>query len=199
MKQILCLANEPWSTVLPSRTQQLISRLRDAQVLYFSPAQSVKDRSFLKRGTQVRPNVIAYTLPPIRAPISEQHRFLFQRAWNKIIRFIQAAASRRRFSEPLLWTTHPRHVHLLDKLEYSALVYDCDRNWEGLPPHWEGSLAQAADVVFAASPQLADRLSPCSANIALIPNGLNRPLFSPDVRRADPLPRRRGPRLAVPL
>ena len=117
MKQILCLANEPWSTVLPSRTQQLVSRLRDAQVLYFSPAQSVKDRSFLKRGTQVRPNVIAYTLPPVRAPISEQHHFLFQRAWNKIIRFIQAAATRRRFSEPLLWTNHPRHVHLLDKLE----------------------------------------------------------------------------------
>ena len=188
MKQILCLANEPWSTVLPSRTQQLISRLRDAQVLYFSPAQSVKDRSFLKRGTQVRPNVIAYTLPPIRAPISEQHRFLFQRAWNKIIRFIQAAASRRRFSEPQLRNPHTRHVHLLDKLEYSALVYDCDRNWEGLPPHWEGSLAQAADVVFAASPQLADRLSPCSANIALLPNGINLPLFDPNTRRPDPLP-----------
>ena len=188
MKQILCLANEPWSTVLPSRTQQLISRLRDAQVLYFSPAQSVKDRSFLKRGTQVRPNVIAYTLPPVRAPISEQHHFLFQRAWNKIIRFIQAAASRRRFSEPLLWTTHPRHVHLLDKLEYSALVYDCDRNWEGLPPHWEGSLAQAADVVFAASPLLRERLSPCSSNIALLPNGFNLPLFDAAARRPDPMP-----------
>lgn len=188
MKQILCLANEPWSNILPGRTQQIISRLRDAQVLYFSPAQSPGDRSYLKKGAQVRPNVIAYTLPPIRFPIPERHRFLFRQAWSRIIRFIQAAAAKRHLSDPLLWVTHPRHVHLLDQLEYSALVYDCDQNWEGLPPHWEGSLAQAADVVFAASPLLAERLSPCSANIALLPNGINLPLFDPGALRSDPLP-----------
>ena len=43
-----------------------------------------------------------------------------------------------------------------------------------LPPAWEGSLASAADVVFAASPELAERLSPCSGNIALLPNGVDR-------------------------
>ena len=66
MKQILCLANEPWSTVLPSRTQQLISRLRDAQILYFYPAQSTRDRSYLKGVRQVRPNVAVCALPPDR-------------------------------------------------------------------------------------------------------------------------------------
>lgn len=188
MKQILCLANEPWSSQLPGRTQQLISRLRDCQVLYFSPAQSPKDKSFLKKGKKVRPNVAAYTLPPIRFPIPEQHRFLFQRAWTKIGRFIQFTASRRGFHEPLLWTTRPHHVHLLDLLDYNALVYDCDQEWEGFSPRWEGSLAQAADVVFAASPLLADRLSPCSSNIALLPNGINLPLFDAGAPRADPLP-----------
>ena len=162
MKQILCLSNEPWSNRLPGRTQQLISRLRDAQILYFFPAQSPRDKSFLKQGRQVRPNVTACALPPIPFPISERHRRLFQMAWNKISRFIQETAARRRFTEPLLWTSHPRHIHLVDRLEYSALVYDCDRVWDGLPVHWEGSLAQAADVVFAASPLLCDRLSPCS-------------------------------------
>ncbi|WP_201754503.1 hypothetical protein [Pseudoflavonifractor sp. 60] len=188
MKQILCLANEPWSTRLPSRTQQLLSRMRDIHILYFSPAQSPKDRSFRQRGAQVRPNVTAFTLPPIPFPIPERHHLLFQMAWNKIGRFIRNTADRRRFSEPLLWTTHPRHIHLLDQLEYSALVYDCDRAWDGPPPAWEGSLAQAADVVFAASPLLADRLSPCSANIALLPNGINLPLFDPNIHRFDPMP-----------
>lgn len=188
MKQILCMADEPWSNTLPGRTQQIISRLRNTQVLYFSPAQTRYDRSYLKKGKQVRPNVTAYSLPPIRFPIPEERRFLFQMAWNKVIRYIQNIAAKRRFSEPLLWTTRPHHVHLLDQLSYSALVYDCDRDWEGLPPHWEGSLAQAADVVFAASPQLADRLSPCSANIALLPNGINFPLFDPAAPRSDPLP-----------
>lgn len=188
MSQILCLSSEPWSNQLPGRTQQLISRLRDVQILYFSPAQSRRDTAFRHKGRQVRPNVTVYTLPPILFPISEWNRFLFERAWNKVARFIRNTAGRRRFTEPLLWATHPRHVHLLDRLEYSALVYDCDRSWEDLPPHWEGSLAQAADVVFAASSQLADRLSPCSANIALLPNGINLPLFDSSASCVDPLP-----------
>lgn len=188
MKQILCLASEPWSSRLPGRTQQLLSRLHDTQILYFSPAQSPRDHSFRKKGKQVRPNITACTLPPVPFPIRESHRFLFQLAWNKTARYIQDAAARRHFDQPLLWTTHPRHIHLLDRLEYSALIYDCDQDWDSLPNHWEGSLAQAADVVFAASPLLADRLSPCSANIALLPNGINLPLFAHNTSRPDPLP-----------
>jgi len=188
VKQILCLSSEPWSNKLPGRTQQIISRLRDTQILYFSPAQTPTDKSYRKQGQKVRPNVTVYTLPPIRFPIPERNRLFFRRAWNKIGRFIQDAAARRHFSEPLLWTTHPRQIHLLDRLEYSALVYDCDRDWENLPSHWEGSLAQAADVVFAASPLQADRLSPCSTNIALLPNGINLPLFDPGLPRSDPMP-----------
>lgn len=188
LKQILCMASEPWSTSLPGRTQQLMSRLRDAQILYFSPARSPRDRAFLQKGRQVRPNVTVCTLPPVPFPVPERRRFLFGRAWNRVSRFIQETAARKGFVEPLLWTTHPRHIHLLDRLDYGALVYDCDKAWDGLSPHWEGSLAQAADVVFAASPQLADRLSPCSSNIALLPNGINLPLFQPSSTRPDPLP-----------
>ena len=45
MKQIICLAGQPWSSS-PGRTQQLLSRLRDTQVLYFSPAAGQLDRSY---------------------------------------------------------------------------------------------------------------------------------------------------------
>ena len=188
MKQILCLSNEPWSNKLPGRTQQIVSRLRDTQVLYFSPAQSSRDRSYRKKGRQVRPNVIVHTLPPLPFSVPEQFRRLFQMAWDRVGRYVQEESARRRFSEPLLWTTHPRHIHLVDRLEHGALVYDCDRVWDGLPTHWEGSLAQAADVFFAASPLLRDRLSPCSSNLALLPNGFNQPLFDVNARRPDPMP-----------
>lgn len=77
-----------------------------------------------------------------------------------------------------MWTTCPEHVHLLDRLDYEGLVYDCDREWDDLPLAWEGALAGAADVVFAASSDLMDRLSPCSSNIALLPNGGTYPLFA---------------------
>ena len=36
MQQIGCLSAEPWRTV-PTRTQQLMIRLKDAQVLFFEP------------------------------------------------------------------------------------------------------------------------------------------------------------------
>ena len=55
MKQIICLAQDEWSTT-PSRTQQLVGRLKDVQVLYFVPARSMLDQSYRKRGRRVRPN-----------------------------------------------------------------------------------------------------------------------------------------------
>lgn len=190
MKQILCLSNEPWSSS-PGRTQQLIARLKDTQILYFSPFAGRNDRFAGPKGRQVRPNVTAYSLPPLPLHIQERYSALFRLERRRLGRFVADRAARHRFREPLLWTTNPEHVHLLDDLDYGGLVYDCDRDWEDLPPSWEGSLAQAADVVFAASPLLKQRLAPCSSNIALLPNGVNFPLFSsPD---SSSRPRTHGP------
>lgn len=36
VRQILCLSADPWRTI-PTRTQQLMTRMRDAQVLLFEP------------------------------------------------------------------------------------------------------------------------------------------------------------------
>jgi len=192
VKQILCLSDRPWSAN-PGRTQQLISRLKDTQILYFSAAAGRRDRSYRDRGRKVRPNVTAYTLPPLLLPPDERYGRLFDMGQRKLGRFIADTAARHRFRAPLLWTTSPEHVHLLDQLDYTGLVYDCDREWDDLPLQWEGVLANAADVVFVASPLLADRLEPCSMNIALLPNGVNYPLFSNDEARLDPLPGVEGP------
>lgn len=177
MKQMICLSNEPWSAS-PGRTQQLLSRLKDTQILYFSPAAQHRAPNYQKRGRQVKQNITVYNLPSLLLPLDEHFGYLFRLGQQKISRFIAAKAARARFSSPLLWTTCPEQVHLLDRLDYSGLVYDCDREWSELSPAWEGALAGAADVVFAASPELVDRLSPCSSNIALLPNGGTYPLFA---------------------
>ena len=176
MKEIICLSNEPWGAN-PGRTQQLITRLRDTKILYFSPAASLRDSSWHNPGRKVRPNVTVFTLPPVFLP-DERFAHMFHMAQQRLGRFIREKAERSRFRDALLWTTNPTHVHLLDQLAYTGLVYDCDREWEDFPGPWEGTLAHAADVVFAASPQLQERLSPCSSNIALLPNGVNFTLFS---------------------
>ena len=99
MKQIICLAGQPWSSS-PGRTQQLLSRLRDTQVLYFSPAAGRLDRSYLKKGKKVRPNITAYTLPPTWVPVEEAYGRLLRPGQRKVSRFIQGVAARHRFREP---------------------------------------------------------------------------------------------------
>lgn len=177
LKQIICLSTKPWSST-PGRTQQLMSRLRDTQILYFSPAQHRWDMTFRTGGKKVRPGVTAHVLPPLLLPVNEKYPRLFRAGQARLGRFIDQAAQKQRFHQPLLWCTSPQQVHLLEHLDYGSLVYDCYREWDHLPPQWEGSLARTADLVFTASPGLSDRLSPCSHNIALLPNGANFPLFS---------------------
>ncbi|MBQ3135195.1 MAG: glycosyltransferase [Oscillospiraceae bacterium] len=176
VKYIVCLSGKPWSSI-PSRTQHLMTRMKGVQVLFFQPAANRRDRSWRKPGRKVRPEVTVYTLPPL-ATREERLPFFFRWGQRRQARYIQRLLDRQRVRNYLLWTTSPVHVHLLDRLSYDALVYDCDRDWADLPEHWEGSLAKAADVVFAASPNLLEQLSPCSSNIALLPNGVNYSLFA---------------------
>ena len=190
LKQIVCLSNEPWSPS-PGRTQQLVARLKDVQVLYFSPAESWRDQRFRGKGRAVKPNITTYTLPPLLLPVDERYGELFQLGQRKLARYIAGKMAKHRFRAPLLWTTCPEQVHLLDRLDYDGLVYDCDREWDDLPPAWEGVLSSTADVVFAASQGLADRLSPCSSNIALLPNGTAYPLFAKAARPPEDRPPRR--------
>ncbi|MEI3131164.1 MAG: hypothetical protein V8S92_02560 [Oscillospiraceae bacterium] len=39
MKQIVCLATSPWYPI-PTRKQQVMSRIPDAEILYFDPSAS---------------------------------------------------------------------------------------------------------------------------------------------------------------
>lgn len=174
MKQIICLSHTPWRT-RPSRTQQLLTRLTDAQVLFFEPPPRDREQSH-QDGLRVRSNVMLYSLP---APLSggKDQTLLRRRSQTRVADFIQRLMDRHRFREPILWCTTPEGAFLIDQLAYRCLVYDCHREWDELPLEWESELAIAADVVFAASEGLVRRLSPCNDNIALLPNGANPLMF----------------------
>ena len=62
-RQVVCLAGEPWSAI-PTRTQQLMSRMKDADVLYFEPPAPRGSDLWKRKGRKLRPGLIAYTLPP---------------------------------------------------------------------------------------------------------------------------------------
>ncbi len=177
--EIVCFPPSPWRTI-PTRTQQFMTRLKDAQVLLFEPAPSPLSKTrrgaYRKPGRNPRPNVTVYTLPPV-LPAREGHPFLARHNRQKLSRYVLRQMARHRVSSPLLWCATPQAAPLIDLVPHRSLVYDCDRNWTDLPIQWESDLAYQADVIFAASKAVADKLSPCNDNIALLPNGANSALF----------------------
>lgn len=174
MNQIVCLSYSPW-LARASRTQQLLTRLSDAQVLFFEPAPP-KGAPMPEQGRRVRAHITAYTLPaPLPGP--QEHPLLQRRKLDRAADFVQRIMDKHRFVEPVLWCTAPVHAPFLDKLAYRGAVYDCHRFWDEAYLELESDLTCHAEVVFAASPGLVKRLSPCNDNIALLPNGVNPLLF----------------------
>ena len=174
MKQIVCLSDRPWSAV-PTRTQQILARLRDARILYFEPACR-ETTNGLSHARRVRPNILAYTLPPL--PAGEDFYGLPLRPGRKrTAGFICSRLEYHGFERPLLWVAGPGYADIPDYLTFRGLIYDCDRYDPASLEARASALAQAADVVFAASPGLAARLSVFNSNTAVIPNGVNFPMF----------------------
>jgi len=183
MKQILCLAHSPWRA-RPDRTQQLLARLGDAQILFFEPAPP-KGEPMPEQGRRVRAHISVYTLPaPLPGP--QEGSALQRRRLDKSAGFVQKVMDRHRFREPVLWCTSPIHAQFLDLLAYRGVVYDCHYFWDEQFLDWEADLARHAEVVFAASFGLIRRLSPHNDNVALLPNGVNPLLFQQKQRAIPP-------------
>lgn len=186
MKQLICVSHAPWSST-PNRTQQLITRLKDVEVLYFEPDSGATSPR------RVRPNITVYSVPPrlmlrLDVPVlGAPSALLLRRYFRKIVQG-------HGFREAPLWLTGPAQYPLVKLIPHGGLVYDCDREWDDLPLKWESELALQCDVVFAASHGLAQRLAPCCTNIAILPNGVNFTMFSREEDEPARLPIRcKGP------
>ena len=175
MKQILCLSYAPWRA-RANRTQQLLTRLSDARILFFEPAPP-KGIPVPRQGRRVRSHITVYTLP-VPLPGPQEQSLFARRRLDRVTDFIQRAKHKHQMREPVLWCTAPVHAHFLDRLAYRGAVYDCHRFWDEIFLDQESDLARHAEVVFAASAGLIKRLSPCNDNIALLPNGVNPLLFT---------------------
>ena len=177
MKQILCLSHRPWQS-RPNRTQQLLTRLSDVRILFFEPP-APRGAPQPEQGRRVRSHITVYTLPsPLLAGLDRGS--VQRRSQWKAADFIQKTMDRHHFREPVLWCTAPDQAAYLDRLAYRGLVYDCAQEWGEEFLDAESDLTMHAEVVFAASPGLIRRLSPCNDNIALLPNGVNPLMFRRD-------------------
>ncbi len=182
MKQLLCLAAQPWQRT-PTRTQYFLTALAEAfpdlQILYFQPDHpSIRPQ----RGQQVVPGICRYTLPYIPM-VTEAHPQIPAATLRQVQRVLREGMDDFGFQQPLLWVCSPLYDQIVETLPRSGLIYDCDRDWSNLPIELESQLTCRADIVFAASPGLQDHLSPCNHNIVVVPVGIDFPRF--DAVRTD--------------
>lgn len=202
MKQIVCLATSPWYPI-PTRKQQVMSRIPDAEILYFDPSATViaplRDKSakplmkkYKKAGVKPKENITVYSLPPV-LPFFYKIRLINRINQKRMARFVRKKMKAHGFETPLLWVYSPVTVDLVDRIPKSGLVYDCvDRHsaYDGLMnpelvDAMELELAGKADVCFATADSLAERLKQANPNTSFIPNGAN---FERFVQAAQPQP-----------
>ena len=205
MQQIVCLSTSNWYGI-PTRKQQVMGRLKDAEILYFEPSVTyiapLKDKTASERisaykeeGKKPMENINVYSLPAV-LPFYNKNRTVNRINQRRIASFIRSKMRDHGFNNPILWVYHPSSVDAVDRIPHSSLVYDCVDRHAGYPGlinpevvnRMEAELAEKCDVVFATAKGLYDTLSKINSNTYLIPNGANYELFSRVDDPALPIP-----------
>jgi len=195
MNQIICMSTSPWYPY-PTRKQHVMSRLSDAEILYFDPPITciapLKDRTLWKKLTDYtrapqkpQENITVYALPPV-LPFFNKFRWINRLNQRRIARFVRAKAAKHGFVKPLLWTYSPTSCDLVGKIPAQGVVYDCvDRHsgyWGFINPAvvdaMEADLARSCDAVFATAKGLCDTLAAYNPTAMMIPNGANYEVFA---------------------
>ena len=166
MRKIVCLATSPWYPI-PTRKQQVMSRIPDAEILYFDPSITyiapMKDKAaqpgltnYKKAGVHPQENITVYALPPA-LPFFYKFRWINRLNQRKIARFVREKMREHGFEDAVLWVYSPVTADLVDLVPHKALVYDCvDRHSAygglmdpALVDAMELELAKKADHIFA--------------------------------------------------
>ncbi len=202
MNQIICLSTSPWYPI-PTRKQQVMSRLPDAEILYFDPPVTflapLKDkaarpqlRAYKEPGQKVSGTITVCSLPPV-LPFFNKFRWINRLNQRRIARFVRKKAAALGFDRPVLWCYSPTSCDSAPRIPHRALVYDCvdlHSAYGGLMTpavvdRMEFDLAAQADQVFATAERLTKRLKAVNDTAVMIPNGANYERFS---TAADDLP-----------
>ena len=196
--RVVCLSTTNYHP-LPTRKQNVMSRLRNSEVLYFDPPVSIiaplKDKKasayiskYRQPGEKVEghENITVYALPPV-LPFFNKFRWV-----NRLNQKRQAAFVRRKMrehgfgDETVLWCYSPSSCDIVEQVPHSSLVYDCVDRHSAYKGHitpevvddMERDLAKPADQVFATAVGLAETLEKINPTTKMIPNGAAYEIFS---------------------
>jgi glycosyltransferase involved in cell wall biosynthesis len=193
---IVCVGFADWDTDLRTNQHHLMARLgRKNQVLFVEsmglrqPQLSSRDlrriARRLVRGVQApRAADGVHVLSPLVIPL---HRYGAVRAINKRLLpwLVRRAARRLGMSAPILWAYVPQAEVLIDTLRPSKVVYHCVddmANQKGIDGASfraaEERFTKEADLVFATSAPLAERLANWSGRVVTMTNVADTDLFA---------------------
>ena len=195
MKQVVCLSTSNFHP-FPTRKQNVMTRLKDCEVLYFDPPVTwlapLKDKNarprlkaFRHKPEQATDSVTVCALPPV-LPFFNKFRFINRWNQRRLGRFVRKKMQELGFASPILWCYSPTSCDIVDQVPHQGLVYDCvDRHsaYPGLidPKIVDGmerDLAGRCDTVFCTAQGLYDTLKDYNDHTYLIPNGAAYELFS---------------------
>ena len=195
MRQIICISTSNYYPI-PTRKQNVMNRLQDAEILYIDPPVSLlaplKDKATLERlaayrepGIKARENITVYAPPPV-IPFFNKFRWINRLNQKRLARYIKRRMKENGFTEPYLWCYSPTSCDLVDGIPNRGVIYDCvDRHsaYKGMidpevVDRMEADLAHRADQVFCTAAGLYDTLRQYNENTEMIPNGANYELFS---------------------
>jgi glycosyltransferase involved in cell wall biosynthesis len=149
-------------------------------------------RGFLGGVRQVAPNL--QVLSPAALPGIGSRR-LRELSMRGLGRTVAGAARRLDLPHPVLWAFLPTYLRTADALDPSLVVYHCVDAYAGNPgvdALWvnelERRMLQRADLVFATSPVLAERLRAARPDVELAANVADVALFGRAVTEELPEP-----------
>ncbi len=201
MRQIVCISTSNYYPI-PTRKQNVMNRLKDAEIIYIDPPVSyiapLKDKSTFSRlteyknkGQKVRDNISVFAPPPV-FPFFNKYRFINKINQRKLARYIKRRIKEAGFENPYLWCYSPTSCDLIDLIPNKGVIYDCvDRHsaYKGMidprvVDKMEEDLAASASCVFCTAVGLYDTLRHYNENVSMIPNGADYELFS---KAAEPI------------
>lgn len=195
MRQIVCISTSNYYPI-PTRKQNVMNRLSDAEIIYIDPPVSyiapikdkkTKDRlsAWKKPGQKVRDNVTVYAAPPV-IPFFNKHRWINRMNQKRLAKFLNEKIKEHGFEKPILWCYSPTSCDVVDLVENSGVIYDCvDRHsaYQGMidpavVDRMEEDLAKKSSQVFCTAQGLYDTLITYNGTTKLIPNGAAYEIFS---------------------
>ncbi len=209
MNRDLVVFGEDWGAH-PSSTQHLIRRLaRDYRILWVNsiglrrPRLCLRDlRRVAEKLRNMRQPVTAQALPASPAGLQiVQPRVLswpgnpLARQLNRLLlgRQLRQAMAAMGMQRPLLWSSLPSAVEVLDLLDPAAVIYYCGDDFAALAgvdhaavQYQEQQLVARADLVLAASSTLQARFP--AAKTRLLAHGVDARPFASDYPRPADLP-----------